>query len=1299
MTPKQINLVQTSWQKVLPIAPQAAEIFYDTLFEMDPSLKSLFPSDMAEQGKKLMAMLDTAVKLLDQPDKLIPAVQKLGVKHVGYDVKAEHYDTVGAALIKTLSAGLGKDFTAPVKKAWTTVYKTLATTMIDAANNVDKGTNMDMKTNKNAQNDELSVQFQGALAQSATAFIMIDRDFEITYANEATMALLKKHEATFAQNWPGFKADADTIIGTNIDSFHKNPAHQRKLLDDPGNLPYQTDITIKHLTFQLNVSAISDSNGEYIGNALEWQDVTAARLQANKAAQLQGAIDQSGTANIMIDRDFVITYANDATLALLKEHEATFAQNWPGFKADPEVIIGTNIDSFHKKPAHQRQLLDDPTNLPYQTDIQIKHLTFQLNVTAITDSQGEYIGNSLEWQDVTAARLQANQAAQLQGAIDQSGTANIMIDRDFVITYANDATLALLKEHEATFAQNWPGFKADPEVIIGTNIDSFHKKPAHQRQLLDDPTNLPYQTDIQIKHLTFQLNVTAITDSQGEYIGNSLEWQDVTAARLQANQAAQLQGALDQSGTANIMIDRDFVITYANDATLALLKEHEATFAQNWPGFKADPEVIIGTNIDSFHKNPAHQRKLLDDPTNLPYQTDIQIKHLTFQLNVTAIMDSQGEYIGNSLEWQDVTAARLQANKAAQLQGAIDQSATANIMIDRDFVITYANDATLALLKEHEVTFAQNWPGFKADPEVIIGTNIDSFHKNPAHQRKLLDDPTNLPYQTDIQIKHLTFQLNVTAIMDATGEYIGNSLEWQNVTAAREKSIEVGRLSSAVDGMTTNLMMADKDGNIVYANPSVKTMLRRREVQLQTVLPSFRVDTIVGTNFDTFHKNPAHQQNLLGNPANLPYDTQISVAGLTFQLIAIALIDEEGNHVGTAVQWLDLTEEKDAQSQIEKLIGDATSGTLDSRIDTEEYQGFMKDLGENINGLMDAIVAPISDAINVAQALAEGDLTQNMRNDYGGEFLALANAMNGSMDNLSNMVDEIRGASTNVFDSAREIAQGNSELSHRTESQASSLEETASAMEELTSTVQQNAENSTEASKLSNTVMEKATNGGSVVRNAITAMSDINKSSKKIADIISVIDEIAFQTNLLALNAAVEAARAGEQGRGFAVVAAEVRNLAQRSAGAAKEIKGLINDSVEAVGQGTKLVDETGQTFSELVSSIEEVSNMISDIDNAGKEQSAGIGEVSAAVSQMDEMTQQNAALVEEAAASSKSMEEQSQALLEQVAFFNNGDNSEKPAAPTPRKKPMKAAAPRTSMKKSKNTRIQTASDQEWEEF
>jgi methyl-accepting chemotaxis protein len=373
----------------------------------------------------------------------------------------------------------------------------------------------------------------------------------------------------------------------------------------------------------------------------------------------------------------------------------------------------------------------------------------------------------------------------------------------------------------------------------------------------------------------------------------------------------------------------------------------------------------------------------------------------------------------------------------------------------------------------------------------------------------------------------------------------------------------------------------------------------------------------------------------------------------------------------------------------------------------------------DLNGNTMKVVKYASDITGRKQAIAqiketlmtlsEGDLTQYIETELVGEFSIIGTSINEFIDVLSNMVGDIRSASTHVFDSARELAEGNNELSHRTESQASSLEETASAMEELTSTVQQNAENASEASKLSASVMDKASNGGAVVKNAITAMSDINKSSKKIADIISVIDEIAFQTNLLALNAAVEAARAGEQGRGFAVVAAEVRNLAQRSAGAAKEIKGLINDSVEAVGQGTKLVDETGQTFTELVNAIEEVSKMISDIDSAGKEQSAGIGEVSAAVSQMDEMTQQNAALVEEAAASSKSMEEQSQALLDQVAFFNTGEDDE-PEIKTPVRRSSPASRRQTSRQPSSRqptrpaprastVRPKTASDQEWEEF
>jgi methyl-accepting chemotaxis protein len=249
---------------------------------------------------------------------------------------------------------------------------------------------------------------------------------------------------------------------------------------------------------------------------------------------------------------------------------------------------------------------------------------------------------------------------------------------------------------------------------------------------------------------------------------------------------------------------------------------------------------------------------------------------------------------------------------------------------------------------------------------------------------------------------------------------------------------------------------------------------------------------------------------------------------------------------------------------------------------------------------------------------------------------------------------------------SKEIASGNADLSSRTEEQASSLEETASSMEELTSTVKQNAENAKQANQLAAGASEVAVKGGTVVGQVVTTMSSINESSKKIVDIISVIDGIAFQTNILALNAAVEAARAGEQGRGFAVVATEVRTLAQRSAAAAKEIKELIGDSVEKVGAGTKLVDEAGKTMEEIVSSVKRVTDIMAEITAASQEQSAGIEQVNTAITQMDEVTQQNAALVEEAAAAAESMEEQAGNLATAVAIFKLSGQSGQVAGKAP---------------------------------
>ena len=305
--------------------------------------------------------------------------------------------------------------------------------------------------------------------------------------------------------------------------------------------------------------------------------------------------------------------------------------------------------------------------------------------------------------------------------------------------------------------------------------------------------------------------------------------------------------------------------------------------------------------------------------------------------------------------------------------------------------------------------------------------------------------------------------------------------------------------------------------------------------------------------------------------------------------------------------------------------------------------------------LVRAISRPLQRAVTVAQAVAAGDLTQQIDVHSQDETGQLMQALRQMNDNLQGIVGQVRLSTDTIATAPSEIAHGNLDLSSRTEQQAGALEETASAMEQLTSTVRHNADSAQQAKELAHSASEVAVRGGEVVRQVVDTMSSINQSSSKIVDIISVIDGIAFQTNILALNAAVEAARAGEQGRGFAVVASEVRSLAQRSAAAAKEIKVLIDDSVTRVGTGSALVAQAGQTIDEVVRSVQRVSEVVTDISAAGQEQSQGIEEVNNAITQMDETTQQNAALVEQAAAAAQSMQEQAARLSEAVSVFRLG--------------------------------------------
>jgi methyl-accepting chemotaxis protein len=661
-----------------------------------------------------------------------------------------------------------------------------------------------------------------------------------------------------------------------------------------------------------------------------------------------------------------------------------------------------------------------------------------------------------------------------------------------------------------------------------------------------------------------------------------------------------MTAVVEKVTSAVMLVDNDLKITYLNQASKQLFGQHLTEFRKVWPTF--DPAAMVGTCIDVFHRNPAHQRTMLANPANLPFRTDISVGPLKISLNVNAMRNAQGVNQGFMLEWADVTEIRSQASQLA----AIDRS-QAMIMFSLDGKIEYANENFLRTL------------GYSLDE--IKGQHhsmfVDPVYRQSTDYRLFWDKLGRGEYDAG-QYKRIGkggrevwIQASYNPILDQSGKPFKVVKYATDITSEVIRNADFAGQIDAINKAQAVIQFT-LDGKILDANDNFLNTLGYSLAEIKGQHHSIFVDVAYrsSTDYRMFWDKLARGEYEAGQYR------RIGKGGreVWIQASYNPIMGPDGKPVKVVKYATDVTEQVKASEALQTAVRQTQA---------------------------------------VVDAAKNNDLRERIPTDgKSGEIGQLCDGVNGLLDTMSSILADVLESSQTLSSAAREIANGNTDLSQRTEEQAASLEETAASMEELTSTVRQNAENAQQANKLASSASDVAIRGGTVVAEVVQTMEGITHASRKIADIIGVIDEIAFQTNILALNAAVEAARAGDQGRGFAVVAAEVRNLAQRSANAAKEIKGLISDSVSKVESGSRLVDTAGKTMEEIVQSVKRVTDIMAEISAASQEQRGGIEQVNNAVTQMDKVTQQNAALVEEAAAAAKSMEEQTETMSEMVGRF-----------------------------------------------